>query len=206
MLAGITTEPLDDDMRRKTGMVADILHNSKQPFVTTITLTGPDEALDSAERAMRHSFPSKVFKLERDGEVLQVMMCGDQHGDPAKLVAMVQNKTRCLLPMEINPCTAPCATVPEHFNPALETELWDEVPKKQRASTGTALAGYVGMQFPSYSLMLPERALHNKYVKSNARVVVNEPHRSEGDALTVAEHLKEGVEARMTRGQRPEFH
>lgn len=206
MLVGLSTQPLDDDLRRKSELYADILHNAKQPFVTTATLTGEAEALDAAEKAMKNSFPPKIFKMQRDGELLNVMMCGDREGDPIRLVAMLQAKTRCTLPMDINPGTAACVTAPAHFSPMLETELWDDVPKRQRGATGTALAGYVGLQFPSHSLMLPERGLYNKHIKSNARLVVHEEYPTRGDAQVVAEALKDGVEARMARGTVPKLY
>ena len=203
-LAGLHTEPLDKTSRKQTGLFTGFMSGNKNLHVTSARLHGSDDILNQAEEALKRSFPSSVFKQKRHGDTLDVMLCGDNYGDPAKLLATVHTKTRCNLPMDINAAIEPDSYKPSFFNPCLETEVWDDVPAKDRGATGTALAGYVGMQFPDSDILRAENASKEQEYYP-ARVVVNKSCASEKEAMDAAEDMKQRVVARLRRGDSPQI-
>jgi predicted GIY-YIG superfamily endonuclease len=211
MLAGIHTEPLNSATRHKSGIYAGILDSRKELFVTTAILHGSENALMQAERALKQSFPSKIFKQKLHEDSLEVMLCGDNRYDPARLLHAIHTKTRCTLPMDINAATTPSDTnpatalglvTPKLYNPCLETVIWDDVPSKDRGTTGNAMAGYVGIQFPDLDIIRTENASTRQKL-AFARMIVNHPFPSEAEAMVAAEDIKERVEARLNRGNNP---
>jgi hypothetical protein len=202
ILEGLNTTLLDTAARHRTGLFAGFMSDNKQLYITSATLHGTDDTLHHAEQALKRSFPSRVFKQRRHNDALEVMLCGDNYADPAKLLSTVHTKTRCTLPMDINATTIPDTSNPSFFNPCLETEVWDDVPTKDRGTTGTALASYVGLQFPDSNILRTERASHEQEY-CPARVVVNKSCANEQEAIDAAEDMKQRVVARLKRGNSP---
>lgn len=199
-LAGLHTEPLHNESRKALMPFAHLMRGGHKKFVTTALLTGEPEALESAEKILMASLPPSVLKLRQNDDGLEVLFCGDDKGDPAKLVDLLSSRVRATLPMDLHAISTSASHPSSHFNPALETEVWDDVPAKERGKTGNVLASYVGLQFPGSEIIMPERTT-NDQSHGFARVVVQDPKPAKEDALSTAEAMKGVVESRIKRGE-----